>query len=113
MLLQPIGRKSYNSNHVLKRLTENWKKTRPYNKNIVVTNFMDLSKAFDSIAHDWRVAKLHAFGFNRSTRLCLSSHLRHRKQGVKINDTESLFQIILSGMPHGSILQCHKNYFKY
>ena len=30
--------------------------------------------------------------------------MERRKQGVKINDTESLFKILLSGVPQGSIL---------
>ena len=32
------------------------------------------------------------------------SDMTRRKQGVKINDTESLFKILLSGVPQGSIL---------
>ena len=34
----------------------------------------------------------------------LYSYLKRRKQGVKINDTESFIQILLSGVPQGSIL---------
>ena len=34
----------------------------------------------------------------------VNSYLKRRKQGVKINDTESVFQILLSGIPQGSIL---------
>ena len=32
------------------------------------------------------------------------SYLKLRKQGVKVNDFESVFQILLSDTPHGSIL---------
>ena len=32
------------------------------------------------------------------------SYMERRKQGVKINDTESLFKILLSGVPQRSIL---------
>ena len=32
------------------------------------------------------------------------SCLKRRKQSVKINDTESVFQILLSGIPQGSVL---------
>ena len=32
------------------------------------------------------------------------SYLKRRKQEVKINDTESLFRILLSRVPQGSIL---------
>ena len=34
----------------------------------------------------------------------MHSYLKRRKQVVKINDTESVFQIVLSGIPQGSIL---------
>ena len=65
---------------------------------------MDLSKAFDCIPHDLLTAKLHAYGFNKRALSFLYSYLKPRKQSVKINDTESFFQILLSGVPQGSIL---------
>ena len=96
-------RKSYSSNHVLLRLIENWKKSLD-NKNFVGTVLMDLSKAFDCIPHDLLVAKLHAYGLSKEAVTFLYSYLKRRKQGVKINNTESIFQILLSGVPQGSIL---------
>ena len=65
---------------------------------------MDLSKAFDYIPHDFLIAKLHAYGITKKSLTFLYSYLKRRKQGVKINDTESLYQILLSGVPQGSIL---------
>ena len=65
---------------------------------------MDLSKAFDCIPHDLLTATLHAYGFNKKALTFLYSYLRRRKQNVKINDTESFFQILSSGVPQGSIL---------
>ena len=65
---------------------------------------MDLSKAFDCIPHDLLIAKLHAYGITKKSLTFLYSYLKRRKQGVKINDTESLYQILLSGVPQGSIL---------
>ena len=96
-------RKSYSSNHVLLRLKENWKKSLD-NKNFVGTVLMDLSKAFDCVPHDLLVAKLHAYGLSKDGVTFIYSYLKRRKQGVKINDTESIFQILLSGVPQGSIL---------
>ena len=96
-------RKAYSSNHVLLRLIENWKKSLD-NKNFVGTVLMDLSKAFDCIPHDLLVAKLHAYGLSEDAVTFIYSYLKRRKQGVKINDTESVFQILLSGVPQGSIL---------
>ena len=65
---------------------------------------MDLSKAFDCIPHDLLIAKLHAYGFNKKALTFLYSYLKRRKQSAKINDTESFFQILLSGVPQRSIL---------
>ena len=96
-------RKSYSSNHVLLRLMENWKKSLD-NKNFVGTVLMDLSKAFDCITHDLLVAKLHAYGLSNDAVTFIYSYLKRRKQGVKINDNEIIFQILLSGVPQGSIL---------
>ena len=65
---------------------------------------MDLSKAFDCIPYDLLIANLHAYGFNKKALTFLYSYLKRRKQSVKINDTENFFQILLSGVPQGSIL---------
>ena len=65
---------------------------------------MGLSKAFDCIPHDLLIAKLHAYGLSMDAITFIYSYMKRRKQGVKINDTESLFKILLSGVPQGSIL---------
>ena len=65
---------------------------------------MDHSKAFNCIPHDILVAKRHAYGLLEDAISFVYSYLRCRKQGVKTNDTESVFQILLSGIPQGSIL---------
>ena len=96
-------RKIYSSSHILIRLIENWKKHLD-SKKIVRTFLMDLSKAFDCIPHDLLIAKLHAYGFNKKALTFLYSYIKRRKQSVKINDTESFFQILLSEAPQGSIL---------
>ena len=62
------------------------------------------SKAFDCIPHDLLIAKLHAYGFNKKALSFLYSYLKRRKQSTKLNDTESFFQILLPGVPQGSIL---------
>ena len=50
------------------------------------------------------IAKLHAYGFNEKALTFLYSCLKHRKQSVKTNDTESIFQILLSGVRQESLL---------
>ena len=65
---------------------------------------MNLSKAFDCIPRDLRIAKLHTYGFNKKALTFLYSYVKRRKQSVKINDAESFFEILLSGVPQGFTL---------
>ena len=53
------------------------------------------------IPHDLLPAKLHAYGLSEDAVTFVSTYLKRRKQGAKINDTESVFQILLSGIPQG------------
>ena len=101
--LFPLIRKSYSSNHALIRLRENWKKSLNQQK-FVGAVLMDLPKAFESISHDLLIAKMHAFGFSLDAVTFSCSYLKRRKQNVRINNTYNVFQILLSGVPQGSIL---------
>ena len=65
---------------------------------------MDLSKAFDSTLHDLLIAKMHAYDFSKNSLVFFHSYLKKRKQNVRINNTHSIFQILLSGVSQGSIL---------
>ena len=59
---------------------------------------MNLSKAFDCIPRDLLIAKLHAYGLTTQALTFLYSYLKRRQQGVKINDAESIFKILLLGV---------------
>ena len=96
-------RKSFSTEHVLIRLSEDWR-NKLDNNNVVVAVLTDLSKAFDCIPHDLSVAKLNAYGFNRDTVAYIYSYLKNRKQCVRINGTRSYLGDIISGVPQGSIL---------
>ena len=65
---------------------------------------MDLSKAFDCIPHNLLIAKMHAYGFSIDSFKIFFSYLKGRKQNVKINNTYCVFQVLLCGVPQGSIL---------
>ena len=65
---------------------------------------MDWSKAFDSIPHNLLIAQMQAYGFSKNFLVFFYSCLKRRKQNVRINNTHSIFQILLSGVPQGSIL---------
>ena len=96
-------RKAYSTQHVLMRLVEEWKSK--LDKGYVVgAILMDLSKAFDCVPHDLLIAKLHAYGFEIEALKYIFSYLSDRQQSTRINGIYSLFQLIISGVPQGSIL---------
>ena len=64
----------------------------------------DLSKAFDCIPHDLIIAKLSAYNFSDEALSYIYSYLTNRRQCVRINNTNSQLETIISGVPQGSIL---------
>ena len=88
---------------VLISLLEEWREK--LDKNFVVgAVLMDLSQAFDCIPHDLITAKLAAYGIERKNLRLIYSYLKGWKQCVKINNTYSNYNEIISGVPQGSIL---------
>ena len=96
-------RKSHSCQHVLIRMMENLRKSLDQSK-LVGVILMDLSKAFDCISHDLLIAKLNAYGLSENAILYIYSYLKERQQCVKINNIDSQYEFILSGVPQGSIL---------
>ena len=96
-------RKGYSLQHALLRLKDKFNKSLDKNEMVGLV-MMDLSKAFDCIPRDLLIAKLHAYGFDKSSLNLLYSYLKERKQRVKINAEYSSWQDILSGVPQGSVL---------
>ena len=81
-----------------------WHKCLDENK-IVRAILMDISKAFDCLPHDLPVVKLEAYGLDTKALKLMLSYLSGRNQCVKIRNSLSLFKLILSGIPQGSILE--------
>ena len=100
--LRAHGR-AYGTQHVLIRLVEDWR-SKLDNDYLVGTILTDLSKAFDCIPHDLLIAKLHAYGLDEDALVLVYSYLKRRKQCVRINNTYSSFQEVISGVPQGSVL---------
>ena len=65
---------------------------------------MDLSKAFDTINHELLIAKLEAYGFDKSALEIVLSYLSDRWQRTKINSSFSSWEELLCGVPQGSVL---------
>ena len=49
-------------------------------------------------------AHFHGYGFSEDAVTFVHSYLKRRNQGVKMSETESVFQILLSVIPQGSML---------
>ena len=64
----------------------------------------DLSKAFDCLNHDLLIAKLVAYGFDKTALLFVKDYLNNRKQRTKVNGSYSSWRDLLFGVPQGSIL---------
>lgn len=65
---------------------------------------MDLSKAFDVIAHSLLLAKLKAYGVGEDCCALLRDYLSDRSQRVKIGDTHSTWKQVSRGVQQGSVL---------
>ena len=96
-------RKGYSTQHVLTRLVEEWRERLDDNY-IVVAILMDLSKAFDCISHDLIIAKLAAYNIYDTALKLIFSYLKNRRQCVRINNTYSNFENIITGVRQGSIV---------
>ena len=64
----------------------------------------NLLKAFDCLPPTLLIAKLHAYGFDKTSTEYSKDYLSHRKQKKKINKTFSNLTNILHGVPQGSIM---------
>ena len=65
---------------------------------------MDLSKTFDSMPYDLFIDKMYASGFSINGVTFIYSNLKRRNQIVRINNTHSIFQVLLSGVPQDPML---------
>ena len=96
-------RKGFSTQTALSSLNEKWKAVLD-RKGFSAAIFMDLSKAFDTINHELLLAKLHTYGFSKSSLQIIFSYLSERWQDVKINSRFSSWSALLQGVPQGSVL---------
>lgn len=73
-------------------------------RNQVDSVYVDFSKAFDVVPHDYAIAKLKHMGFPDHITGWLHSYLTNRKASVCVNSACSREFIIPSGVPQGSVL---------
>ena len=65
---------------------------------------MILAKAFDIVKYEILLAKLYRYGIRGSTFRLLASYLSYRKQKVRMNNHNSEYQNLITGVPQGTIL---------
>ena len=73
-------------------------------KDLPVSIFMDLPKAFDTLDHTTLLHKLKYYGINGITLNWFNSYLSNRSQCVEIDMVLSTKMVMNTGVPQGSIL---------
>ena len=79
-----------------------WKQAIDKGEYIFVMH-MDLFKIFGTIKSELLLEKLSAYSFSRSTLNLFYSYLKNRKQKVVIINKKNSFEVVIAGVPQGSI----------
>ena len=95
-------RKAHSTQHSL-RLLQKWQKELN-SSGIVETILMDLSKAYDCLAHDLVIVILEAYGLDTTSLIFLFDYLSCRKQKTKMRSACSNWSEVLHEIPQESVL---------
>ena len=96
-------RKNHSTCDAMRHLTDNIYEKLDNNHN-VLTIFIDLKKAFDTICHTTLLNKLYTIGIRGKCLDLLRNFLQNRQQKTYINNEISDTQQITHGIPQGSRL---------
>ena len=87
----------------LNTMIDGWKQSLD-NRKFVISLFLDLSKAFDTIDHSLLLQKLKYYRFNNQALLLIKNYLSNRYIITKINGSFSNPIEVKVGVPQGSVL---------
>ena len=87
----------------LNTMIENWKRSLDDSKSLVSV-FLDLSKAFDTVDHLLLIRKLHFYNFSIDTIKLISNYLSNRTVRANIDGTLSKSEKMNVGIPQGTVL---------
>jgi len=73
-------------------------------RNVLVSIFLDFSKAFDTVNHAILLRKLFHYGIRGKVHRWFGSYLEDRMQYVSVNDSSSDVCTVNIGIPQGSVL---------
>ena len=76
--------------------------------NVTDVMYLDFSKAVDKVDHEILLRKLHNIGIRGKLFEWIANFLKERRQTVQVDGKCSLFEIVISGVPHGMSL-CHSH----
>ena len=96
-------RKGYNTQQALVRFLEKCRSVLD-SKGFAGAVLTDLSKACDCLNHEFLIAKLQVYGFNRTALKQIHRYLTERQQRIKINCSFSTLKCSFLGVPQGSVL---------
>ena len=68
------------------------------------TIYLDFAKAFDKVDHQILLKKLHRYGIRGKMLEWIKDFLTNRFQTVVVEGEKSSFQIVISGVPQGTVL---------
>ena len=67
--------------------------------------YLDFSKAFDKVDHKILLRKLHNIGIRGKLYDWISDFLTERKQTVKVDGKSFIPELVISGVPQGTVLR--------
>ena len=87
----------------LLHMLDKWTEYLEYGGQIDVL-YSDLEKAFDKVPHIRLISKLYSYGINNTVVKWIQDFLSGRRFRMRVNLSYSLWSLVTSGIPQGSVL---------